>query len=635
MAKAFAADWPQLKFDAQRTSYNPNEKMIGPTTVGDLEVLWTNSVSSTIRGCVSVANDIVYYGLYGEEFRAVDADTGSRLWTNGLSGKHAGQSVFDGVAYVTSIKKVYAFDALTGGTLWTWDVGSSDVGSPLVADGVLYVNAAGSLHALDTATGDEIWSISPGGGVAVDDGIVYVCNSDLASLRTIDPENGDLLWTGITGEGSLAGPVVANGLVYIHSNVGYLYAFDASGCAEEICSPLWGGETPLVDDHQNPAVADGKLYMGSNGTFYAFDANGCEGSECSPLWVTETSCSSFDHPPSVANGVVYTTCGNSYLYAFDASTGDILWQYYTAGTGYPMRSQPTIVNGRLYHAATFDFRLYAFYLDCVDMDGDGYADEACGGTDCDDSDPEVNPGVDEVCDEIDWNCSGDPFDKDADGDGHFDDDPVCMGEDCDDSDPDTYPGAEEICDGKDNNCDDLVPVDERIDEDLDGWLFCADCDDRAPDVNPGVGEVCDNEIDDDCDGLIDCEDSDCLDVISEDCTDGFDNDCDGIVDFDDPDCEFTLEVDASYWAGELSLDVTIGTPVPASWVNYLILTYPETQVIPLWTMPLPVIAPPISFPCSFPFPGGLSWIGIWTGLFTEGDAQAVYYEQAYTGWPSP
>ncbi len=44
---------------------------------------------------------------------------------------------------------------------------------------------------------------------------------------------------------------------------------------------------------------------------------------------------------------------------------------------------------------------------CPDNDGDGYTDEACGGIDCDDSDPDVNPGADEDCDNgIDDDCDG-------------------------------------------------------------------------------------------------------------------------------------------------------------------------------------------------------------------------------------
>ena len=100
--------------------------------------------------------------------------------------------------------------------------------------------------------------------------------------------------------------------------------------------------------------------------------------------------------------------------------------------------------------------------------------------------------------------------------------------DCDDSDPQVHPGVEEVCDGADNDCDGLTDdadpgVDPdsfrvwHIDEDRDGFgrteggiTRCSaeagfsdldgDCDDRNPDINPGVVEVCDNQVDDNCDG---------------------------------------------------------------------------------------------------------------------------------------
>ncbi|MFP4597422.1 MAG: MopE-related protein [Persicimonas sp.] len=44
--------------------------------------------------------------------------------------------------------------------------------------------------------------------------------------------------------------------------------------------------------------------------------------------------------------------------------------------------------------------------DCPDRDGDGFADQACGGQDCDDTDAMVYPGAPEVCSDKDNDCDG-------------------------------------------------------------------------------------------------------------------------------------------------------------------------------------------------------------------------------------
>jgi len=115
--------------------------------------------------------------------------------------------------------------------------------------------------------------------------------------------------------------------------------------------------------------------------------------------------------------------------------------------------------------------------DCVDLDGDGYGDPASvscthSGLDCDDSDPGVNPGVDEVglglCDDgIDQDCDFQDCTfvcTDSDSDGYGDPaSPSCdhPEADCDDSDPGVNPGVHEnedagnCSDGADNDCDGL------------------------------------------------------------------------------------------------------------------------------------------------------------------------------------
>ena len=150
-----------------------------------------------------------------------------------------------------------------------------------------------------------------------------------------------------------------------------------------------------------------------------------------------------------------------------------------------------------------------------DGDGDGYY----GLDDCDDSNPDVYPDNEEICDGIDNNCNDQIdeevlltfyLDQDSDGFGIESDtvegcEPpegyVEFSGDCDDDDPITYPEAPEQCDGIDNDCSDETEIDEGViprwylDEDGDGF---GDPDSYVDDCNPGEGFV---DNDEDCDDL--------------------------------------------------------------------------------------------------------------------------------------
>ncbi len=200
---------------------------------------------------------------------------------------------------------------------------------------------------------------------------------------------------------------------------------------------------------------------------------------------------------------------------------------------------------------------------CIDADFDGYGIDGgggvCLGSDCDDSDPNINPGRSEVgCDGIDNDCNaGTPDLLDADSDT-FDCDV-----DCNDTDAAINPGAMELgCDGIDNDCN--VGTPDLVDADSDTYTCDVDCNDSIAFINPGATEVGCDGIDNDCDAgtpdVLDADgdtyacDVDCNDSIAfinpgetEIGCDGIDNDCDaGTPDVLDADGDtYTCDVDCN------------------------------------------------------------------------------------------
>ncbi|MBP6511230.1 MAG: T9SS type A sorting domain-containing protein [Bacteroidia bacterium] len=191
----------------------------------------------------------------------------------------------------------------------------------------------------------------------------------------------------------------------------------------------------------------------------------------------------------------------------------------------------------------------------ADADGDTYGagaaivacvqpvNTALTNDDCDDNNAAVNPGAQEVCNNVDDDCNGLTDDgltfttyyTDADGDnyGTGSGTSLCsnpgagfstVNGDCDDNNAAVNPAAQEVCNNVDDDCngltdDGLTFTTYYTDADGDnygtgiGTSLCSnpgagfssvngDCDDNNAAVNPAAQEVC-NNVDDDCNGLTD------------------------------------------------------------------------------------------------------------------------------------
>ena len=272
---------------------------------------------------------------------------------------------------------------------------------------------------------------------------------------------------------------------------------------QEICDALDNDCDGLVDDQDDSVTGLITWYLDADGDGFGADGSTAEACEL-PSGYAEYGGDCDDGDAAYNPGASEVDCTDPADYNCDGSTG------------------------------------YA------DDDGDGWA--AC--EDCDDSDAAISPDAEELCNNVDDDCDGDIDEDDAsdaitwyldaDGDGYGDsatttaacDQPTgyvgsAYATDCDDGDASISPVDPELCDGVDNDCD--GSTDEGLlgtyhaDTDADGYgdatsttEACSapsgyveddtDCDDGDSAVNPGASEICD-EADNDCDGLVDDDDS--------------------------------------------------------------------------------------------------------------------------------
>jgi outer membrane protein assembly factor BamB len=184
------------------------------------------------------------------------------------------------------------------------------------------------------------------------------------------------LWgapTDPTSEGINSSPAVVGGLVYIGSDDGSLWAFDALTGA-----PVW--RDPVGSQvRSSPSVVDGRVFFGSSGGFvYADDAltgvrlwsYAIGGNVTAPPLVVGTTVyigsrgGSFvaldaatgtrlwgAHPwgmwggAASAKGLVYVGSEQSEVFAYDAATGALVW---STALGTRVRSTPSVSHGRVF-----------------------------------------------------------------------------------------------------------------------------------------------------------------------------------------------------------------------------------------------------------------------------------------------
>jgi outer membrane protein assembly factor BamB len=177
---------------------------------------------------------------------AIDASTGELKWGGyiGLGSTYNSPAAANGIVYaICQGDGLCALNATTGAQIWNHSIGPSDACMPSVAEGIAYaVSFTNGVYALNATTGALVWN-SPlkvwCSSLAVTGGLVYAGNSD--GIYALSASTGEEQWSYPPSNININScPVVANGVLFVKSGDGYLYAFGKASHPSISIQPKFG-----------------------------------------------------------------------------------------------------------------------------------------------------------------------------------------------------------------------------------------------------------------------------------------------------------------------------------------------------------------------------------------------------------
>jgi outer membrane protein assembly factor BamB len=168
-------DWTSFGYDLARTSYNPNETTISNANAGSLHLLWSVDMGGEVDASPLVlanvatssgSHNMVLIGAENGKFSALDADTGSVLWSQqlgafgpngcmdlggspfGITGSAAVDRSRGRVYVADGTNNVFAFNLADGSSVAGWPVSlQADDTQNHVYSGLAFNPANGFLYA--------------------------------------------------------------------------------------------------------------------------------------------------------------------------------------------------------------------------------------------------------------------------------------------------------------------------------------------------------------------------------------------------------------------------------------------------------------------------------------------------------
>lgn len=161
----FAADWPQLGRDPQRTNFTPEPVGKYAPSVSGWQNMWTwtspGGSPLAIRTQIVSAEGVVAFGTWDGKMHCLDFASGVERWRFLSNGPilHSAAIGNGKVFFGSADGRVYAVDHMTGTLVWAVKTGKGIVAAPLLVNGNIYIGSKdGVFYALNGNTGAKLWT---------------------------------------------------------------------------------------------------------------------------------------------------------------------------------------------------------------------------------------------------------------------------------------------------------------------------------------------------------------------------------------------------------------------------------------------------------------------------------------------
>ncbi len=239
---------------------------------------WETDIPGETADMPAISHDTLFIECrqtYDAPLYAYNAKTGAVIW-KGLTNKYllCPPSYYQGKLYLHTDTAVLAADAASGQLLWSSNNTPQHPGTnPVVANGRVFVGSQiglGGIYALDANTGKTLWSYFQEGQMCIRPLVtdnLLVFGTYAGYIYALDQSTGQLAWrTYLGGDCHLTPPIMAGNNIIVYSDESGWYALRPSDAYRVWHSYM---QTNIIGA---PAYGDGRIYFSTLGVQTALDA---------------------------------------------------------------------------------------------------------------------------------------------------------------------------------------------------------------------------------------------------------------------------------------------------------------------------------------------------------------------------